>query len=146
MILCHSNAVLASQALHLLIQATHPDMYDWHKPPKFGTVDDTANTEDVNMDKVQQTKASCETHPQASSSRSVTTVTSTKKEGSAKFADIQKGSSSNSSSSQHPATGPHGQLWRELASLSSAGHLLTGLLSMSPDRWEHSAGNLYHMP
>lgn len=110
-LLSHPQPILASQALDMLLYATHPDMFDWScsgsQQPAISA-------------------GSCDSNSTiTSSSRSSKVNLSTK----ACIPDAPAGSAVT-----HPAAGPDAAIWQELLHLQS-GPLLGALLQLSPDRW-----------
>lgn len=142
-LLTHPQHVLASQALELLICATHPDMYNWD-PPAGQVQQPEAGRQDTTSD-----CSSCSTSSSASgacSGAASTLGSSTSRANVALPAGSTAPSAGGSScslagasitSAEHPAAGPDGQIWRELMQLQS-GPLLGSLLSLSPDVWPNS--------
>lgn len=112
-LLSHPNKLLASQALELLLTATHPDMYDWNKPP--GHKSTSANNHQHSSKQQQQQPSKHEVDT----------------------ADTQQHSSQQQ---QHPALGPDGVLWQQLACLHDTG-LLSSLMNLSPDAWPGSGAH-----
>jgi hypothetical protein len=124
-LLAHPNRLLASQALQLLLLATHPDMYDWHCPPGHSTTSSHAQQQqaphrgaaDAGSSSMQQL---------GSSSNVAAGDSSTSHEAAAAAADVS-----------HPSQGPDAQLWLQLLQLHD-GPLLPRLLALSPDAWPGS--------
>jgi hypothetical protein len=134
-LLGHPNRLLGSQALQLLLLATHPDMYDWHSPPGHNT--------SSNAERQQQQQA-----PQCGASDAGSS--SMRQLGSSSSNDTASGSTSNepqaaaagafpdaAAAAAHPWQGPDAQLWLQLLQLHE-GPLLQRLLALSPDAWPSS--------
>lgn len=155
--LAHPNHLLASQALQLLLLATHPDMYDWHKPPGFHALASQASSSNSSSSQPESAEHAIDTGsrmPQSSSSSSSEVACRNQPEVQEQQQTAAVGSSSTSSGSAvreqsarsthsmhsmqcHPSQGPDGLLWRQLAQL-HAGPLLSSLLRLSPDLWPGS--------
>lgn len=122
-LLTHPEPFFAYQALQLLIQATHPAMYDWNPPCG----------EQLPSNAQQHSSQGSRTGSPVASSASACTSSSESKED----ATSQAPSTTHASSAVHPAAGPDCALWRELMQLHQ-GPLFSSLLQLSPDVFPHS--------
>jgi hypothetical protein len=136
-LLGHPNKLLASQALQLLLLATHPDMYDWHSQPGHSSSSSSSSSQDSQQQQQQAPQAaeagtSKSQEIAASSSQQHTDSTASTAQQAAAAAAEQAVSPAG-----HPSQGPDGQLWLQLLALHD-GPLLPRLLALSPHAWPGS--------
>jgi hypothetical protein len=142
-LLGHPNRLLASQALQLLLLATHPDMYDWHSPPghnssssstgKYNQQQSSQNTE-AGFATSQETPASSSQQLVSASAQVAAATKSTQDDSTPSHAVPPPAAAA---AAAHPSQGPDGQLWLQLLQLHD-GPLLQRLLTLSPDAWPGS--------
>jgi hypothetical protein len=137
-LLGHPNRLLASQALQLLLLATHPDMYDWHSLPGHNI---SSSQEQQQQQQQQQQQdphcgasdaGSSSTQQLGSSNDSAAGITST-----ASTVQQAAAGASPASAGAHPSQSADAQLWLQLLQLHE-GPLLQRLLALSPDAWPGS--------
>lgn len=131
-LLSNPHPVLASQALQVLILATHPSTYDWnpdHTDQAANSQQDVQHTSQVDSSNCDSSATSSGDGPHARSYA-----------GSAN-AKCSPPAASNpaaaAAAAVHPAAGPDGDVWKELLQLQS-GPLFRSLLRMSPDVFPES--------